>query len=781
MAAGDATGDENLTVEPPEQWATGLPAVRHALQFSLEHTSLRRTALNLLTINQTNGIDCPGCAWPEPRKRHLNEYCENGAKHVNDEATTRRITREFFRENPVSVLATKSDMWLNDQGRLTEPMVKRPGSDHYEPIGWDDAFDLLADELRGLDSPDESLFYTSGRLSNEAAFLLQLFVRSLGTNNLPDCSNMCHESSGSGLAETLGIGKGSVSLEDIEESNLVFAVGINPGTNMPRMLSSLEETKRNGGHVIAINPLPEAGLIRFKNPQKARGIIGRVTTIAVQFLQIKPGGDLALFQAINALLLAAEDADPGTVLDQEFFDRDTTGFAEVAEHARRIDWTDVLAATGLSREEINEVVDRVLASKKIIVCWAMGVTQQKHGVATVREIVNFLLLRGNLGRPGAGVCPVRGHSNVQGDRTMGIWERMPQSFLDALGCEFGFTPPTHHGLDAVDSIRAMRDGRAKFFMGFAGNFVRATPDSELTERAMRNCNLTAHVSTKLNLSHAVCGKTALILPTLGRSDRDEQSTGEQFVTVEDSMSIVHQSHGRLHPASEHLLSEVAIVCRLARRTLGVTPAIPWESFEADYDLIRESISRVVPDFGDFNRRVREPGGFRLPNPVNEHRYPTTSGKAVFTSNTFDRLKVPDGHLVLQTMRSHDQWNTVPYALNDRYRGIHNGRRVVLVNPADIEALGLTDRQMVDLVGAWEDGIERRAKGFRVVAYPSARGSAASYYPETNVLVPLDSVADTSNTPTSKGVFVRLVPADSAARSAAHQLSDMGADGLPQPL
>jgi molybdopterin-dependent oxidoreductase alpha subunit len=781
MAAGDATGDEKLTVEPPEQWATGLPAVRHALQFSLEHTSLRRTVLNLLTINQNNGVDCPGCAWPEPRKRHLNEYCENGAKHVNDEATTRRITREFFREHPVSVLATKSDMWLNDQGRLTEPMVKRPGSDHYEPIGWDDAFDLLAAELRGLDSPDESLFYTSGRLSNEAAFLLQLFVRSLGTNNLPDCSNMCHESSGSGLAEALGIGKGSVSLEDIEESDLVFAVGINPGTNMPRMLSSLEETKRNGGHVIAINPLPEAGLIRFKNPQKARGIIGRGTTIADQFLHIKPGGDLALFQAINALLLAAEDADPGTVLDHEFIDRDTTGFAEFAEHARRIGWTDVLATTGLSREEIDEVVDRVLASKKIVVCWAMGVTQQKHGVATVREIVNFLLLRGNLGRPGAGVCPVRGHSNVQGDRTMGIWERMPQSFLDALGCEFGFTPPTHHGLDAVDSIRAMRDGRAKFFMGFAGNFVRATPDSELTERAMRNCNLTAHVSTKLNLSHAVCGKTALILPTLGRSDRDEQSTGEQFVTVEDSMSIVHQSHGRLHPASEHLLSEVAIVCRLARRTLGVTPAIPWENFEADYDLIRESISRVVPDFDDFNRRVREPGGFRLPNPVNEHRYPTPSGKAVFTSNTFDRLKVPDGHLVLQTMRSPDQWNTVPYALNDRYRGIHNGRRLVLVNPADIQALGLADRQLVDLVGAWEDGIERRAKGFRVVAYPSARGSAASYYPETNVLVPLDSVADTSNTPTSKGVLVRLVPADSAARSAPHQLSDVGADGLPQPL
>lgn len=781
MTAGEAISadgvDEHLTVEPPHQWATGLPAVRHALEFSLERTSLRRTAINLLTINQTNGVDCPGCAWPEPGRRHFNEYCENGAKHVNDEATTRRITREFFREHPVSVLATKSDMWLNDQGRLTEPMVKRPGSDYYEPIAWDAAFDVLAGELHGLDSPDEALFYTSGRLGNEAAFLLQLFARALGTNNLPDCSNMCHESSGFGLAQTLGIGKGSVSLEDIEHSDLVFAVGINPGTNMPRMLASLEETKRNGGQVVAINTLPEAGLIRFKNPQKLRGILGRGTTIADQFLHIKPGGDLALFQAINALLLAAEDAAPGTVLDHDFIDDDTTGFTEFAEHAKRIQWSDILAATGLSRAEIDQVVDRVLASKRIIVCWAMGVTQQKHGVATIREIVNFLMLRGNLGRPGAGVCPVRGHSNVQGDRTMGIWERMPDSFLDALGGEFGFTPPREHGLDAVNSIRAMRDGKAKFFMGFAGNFVRATPDSDVTERAMRNCRVTAHVSTKLNLSHAVCGDTALILPALGRSDVDMQSSGKQFVTVEDSMSIVHQSHGRLAPASERLLSEVAIVCRLAHRTLGDAPAIPWKSFEADYDLIRERISRVVPGFEDFNRRVREPGGFRLPNPVNEHRYPTPSGKAVFTRNTFDRLEAPKGHLVLQTMRSHDQWNTVPYALDDRYRGIYNGRRVVLVNPADLGALELADRQLVDLYSTWEDGTERCARGFRVVAYPSARGSAAAYYPETNVLVPLDSVADTSNTPTSKGVFVRLVPAESAS----HQLGNVGADGLPQPL
>ena len=761
MTAVDDPSDEQLHVEPPKRWATGVPAVTHALQYSLEQTSLRRTALTLLNINQANGIDCPGCAWPEPepKERHINEYCENGAKHINDEATTRRINRDFFAQHSVSELAGKSDQWLNQQGRLTEPMVKWPASDHYEPIGWDEAFDLLATELRGLDSPNEALFYTSGRLNNEAAFLLQLFARAFGTNNLPDCSNMCHESTSFALEETLGEGKGSVSLDDIHEADLIFVVGLNPGSNMPRMLTALEVTKRNGGQIIAVNPLPEAGLIRFKHPQKVRGILGRGTTIADQFLHIKPGGDLALFQAINSLLLQAEDAAQGTVLDSEFINSYTTGFAEFADHTRLVAWRDVLAATGLSRVDIEQVVERVLVCNKIIVCWAMGITQQKHGVPTIREIVNFLMLRGNLGRAGAGICPVRGHSNVQGDRTMGIWEQMPQSFLDALGREFGFTPPTKHGYHSVDAIRAMRDGDAKFFLGFAGNLVRATPDSDQTEHAMRKCRLTAHVSTKLNRSHVVCGQAALILPTLGRSDRDIQTAGEQFVTVEDSMSIVHQSHGRLAPASEYLLSEIAIICRLARRTLGDTPAIHWEDFEADYNLIRERIARVVPDFGNFNNRVRVPGGFRLPNPVNEYRFPTPSGKAVFTCNTFERVHAPAGHLVLQTMRSHDQWNTVPYAPNDRYRGIHNGRRVVLVNPADIKELGLRDRQLVDLVSTWNDGVERRAKRFRVVAYPAARGSAASYYPETNVLVPLDSVADISNCPTSKMIFVRFEPAD----------------------
>ncbi|MFF5411105.1 FdhF/YdeP family oxidoreductase [Streptomyces albidoflavus] len=750
---------DDLSVTPPKTWATGVPAVTHALEYALGQTSVRRTALTLLNINQAKGFDCPGCAWPEPApgKRHRNEYCENGGKHIADEATSRRVTAGFFREHSIAELDAKSDYWLNQQGRLTEPMVKRPGATHYEPVGWDEAFGILADELRSLASPDEALFYTSGRLNNEAAFLLQLFARAYGTNNLPDCSNMCHESSGSALGETLGIGKGSVSLDDIHEADLVFVVGQNPGTNHPRMLSALEETKRNGGQVVAVNVLPEAGLMRFKHPQKARGVIGRGTEIADQFLHIRAGGDLALFQALNLLLLEAEDEAPGTVLDHAFIASDTTGFEAFAEHARKTRWEDVLEATGLTREEIEEVHRRVLAGRKVIVCWAMGLTQQKHGVPSIREIVNFLLLRGSIGRPGAGVCPVRGHSNVQGDRTMGVWERMPREFLDALGREFSFTPPAHHGLDAVDSIRAMRDGRASFFLGVAGNFVRATPDSEVTEAALRRCRLTAQISTKLNRSHTVCGETALILPTLGRSDRDVQEGGLQFYTVEDSMSEVHASRGRLAPASPHLLSEVAIISRLARRTLGDEPAIPWEEFERDYGTIRDRISRVIPGFEEFNARVDRPGGFTLPNPVNEGVYPTPSGKAVFTRNEFTMLRALEGHLILQTLRSHDQWNTVPYAMNDRYRGIHNARRVVLVNPADLAALGLADRDLVDLVGVWEDGRERRAPAFRVVSYPTSPGSAAAYYPETNVLVPLDSVADISNCPTSKGVVVRLEP------------------------
>ncbi|KAF4407236.1 MULTISPECIES: FdhF/YdeP family oxidoreductase [Streptomyces] len=750
--------DDRVRITPPRTWAAGVPAVAKALQYSLSQTSARRTGLTLLNLNQDRGIDCPGCAWPEPEPRHRsrNEYCENGAKHVNDDATTRRVTRDFFRRHPVSELAGKSDRWLNQQGRLTEPMVKRPGSDHYEPVNWHEALGLLADGLRGLDSPDEAVFYTSGRAANEPAFVLQLFARAFGTNNLPDCSNLCHESSGTALHETLGVGKGDVSLLDFNHTDLVITLGQNPGSNHPRMLSALESTKRAGGRIVAVNPLPEAGLMRFKNPQKPRGVIGRGTRIADRFLQIRLGGDLALFQALNLLLLEAEEAAPGTVLDRAFVDGHTNGFEEFAEHIRRtVSWPDVLAATGLSREQIEQLRDEVLRSERVIVCWAMGLTQHKHAVPTIREVVNFLLLRGNIGRPGAGACPVRGHSNVQGDRTMGIWEKMPQEFLDALEREFSFTPPTAHGWDTVDSIRAMRDGRAKVFLGLAGNFVRATPDSRATEEALRRCRLTAHISTKLNRSHTVCGETALILPTLGRSDKDVQDSGEQFLTVEDSMSQVHGSYGRLEPASRKLLSEVAILSRLARRTLGDKVPVRWERFEADYSTVRDHIARVVPGFENYNTRVAGPGGFGLPNPVNEGVFPTPGGKALFTRNAFEAPRVPDGHLLLQTLRSHDQWNTVPYTDDDRYRGIHGSRRVVLVHPADLRSLGLADGGRVDLVGVWEDGVERRAEDFRLVSYPTPRGCAAAYYPETNVLVPLDSVADGSNTPTSKGVVVRL--------------------------
>ena len=754
-----------LSVTPPKKWAAGVPAVVHALEYSLEQTSPRRTGVDLLAMNQVGGIDCPGCAWadPAPGRRHRNEYCENGAKHINDEATTRRITADFFREHSVRDLAARSDMWLNQQGRLTEPMIKQPGSEHYEPIGWNDALGVLAQELKTLDSPDEAVFYTSGRAGNEAAFVLQLFARAFGTNNLPDCSNMCHESSGFALSETLGTGKGTVSLDDLHHADLIFLVGQNPGSNHPRQLSALEEAKRNGGRIVAVNPLPEAGLRRFKNPQKPSGIVGRGTQIADRFLHIKPGGDLALFQALNRLLLEAEDARPGTVLDHDFIDAHTTGFEEFDQHARTVDWDDVRTATGLTREEIEKVRDEVLTSERVIVCWAMGITQHKHGVPTVREIVNFLMLRGNLGRAGTGACPVRGHSNVQGDRTMGIWEQMPDTFLDALQKEFGFDPPRPHGLDTVDSIKAMREGRVKVFLALAGNFVRAAPDSEVTEEAMRSCRLTAHISTKLNRSHTVCGDTALILPTLGRTERDVQANGEQCVTVENSMSEVHTSRGRLEPASPLLLSEVAILCRLARRTLDGKADIPWDEFEGDYDTIRDRISRIVPGFHDFNARVTRPGGFQLPNPVNEGVFKNKAGKALFTCNEHVVPRAPEGHLLLQTLRSHDQWNTVPYTDNDRYRGIHGSRHVVLVNPADLTELGLAQGDHVDLVSVWSDGTERRAENFQVVPYPAAKGSAAAYYPETNVLVPLDSVADISNQPTSKGLIVRLEPTPDRTR------------------
>jgi molybdopterin-dependent oxidoreductase alpha subunit len=720
-----------------------------------------RTAVALSQLNQRHGFDCPGCAWPEEHGgRKLAEFCENGAKAVAEEATKRRVTPEFFARHSVDELAAHPEYWLSQQGRLTHPVVLAPGDTHYRPVGWDDAYRLIAEHLNELDSPDEAVFYTSGRTSNEAAFLYQLLVRSFGTNNLPDCSNMCHESSGAALSESIGIGKGSVTVEDVAHADCILIAGQNPGTNHPRMLSVLEKAKANGAKIIAVNPLPEAGLMRFKDPQKVHGVVGHGVAIADEFVQIRLGGDMALFAGLGRLLLEAEDRAPGTVLDRAFISAHCAGFEDYESRTRGIDLDTVTEATGIDRAQLDRVAGMLIDSKRTVFCWAMGLTQHRHAVATIGEATDLLLMRGMIGKPGAGVCPVRGHSNVQGDRTMGIWEKMPEQFLAALDARFGITSPRKPGHDTVDAIRAMRDGTAKVFVGMGGNFASATPDTPVTEAALRKCALTVNVSTKLNRSHLVHGRTALILPTLGRTDKDIRAGGKQLVSVEDSMSMVHLSRGSLDPPSEHLRSEVAIVCEIARTVLGPDHPVPWEVFAADYDRIRDAIADVVPGCADYNARVRQPDGFQLPHPPRDSReFPTATGKANFAADPIEWVPVPEGRLVLQTLRSHDQYNTTIYGLDDRYRGVKGGRRVIFVNPADIESLGLTEGARVDLVSEFTDASgnleERRAKDFLVVPYSTPVGNAAAYYPETNPLVPLDHTAAKSNTPVSKAIVIRL--------------------------
>ncbi|WP_280459894.1 FdhF/YdeP family oxidoreductase [Nocardia carnea] len=747
-----------LTVTPPKTQAAGVRAVGVALGRAVADMGVVRTARTLARVNQVNGFDCPGCAWPEPSgPRRPAEFCENGAKAVAEEATLNTVGPEFFAGHSIADLAGKSGYWLGRQGRLTHPMVLRPGDTHYRPIAWDDAYRLIAEQLRALDSPDEAVFYTSGRTANETAFLYQLMVRSFGTNNLPDCSNMCHESSGTALTGSIGIGKGSVTVDDFAAADLILIAGQNPGTNHPRMLSALADAKKSGAEIVAINPLPETGLIGFRDPQTVRGLTTGVD-IADDFLQIRLGGDMALFQGLAKLLFEAEDRAPGTVLDRAFIESHTAGFAGYERHIRAVDLDTVYEASGLTPDELARTADRLARSRSTIVCWAMGLTQHKNAVATIEEATNLLLARGMIGKPGAGVCPVRGHSNVQGDRTMGIWEKMPEPFLAALDREFEITSPRTHGYDTVAAIRALRDGQARVFFGMGGNFVAATPDTTVTEAALRNCALTVQVSTKLNRSHIVHGATALILPTLGRTDLDLQNGRRQQVSVEDSMSMVHLSTGRLDPVSDELRSEVAIVCELARELLGPGHPVPWEGFRDDYDRIRDAIARVVPGCADYNSRVRQRNGFVLPHPPRDTReFRTATGKANFAVNDLSWVPVPPGRLVLQTLRSHDQYNTTIYGLDDRYRGVHHGRRVVLVNAGDIAEMGLRDGDLVDLVAEWTDGIERRVTGFRLVEYSTPRGNAAAYYPETNPLVPLDHVAERSNTPVSKAVVIRLEP------------------------
>ncbi|HVU24646.1 MAG TPA: FdhF/YdeP family oxidoreductase [Opitutus sp.] len=748
----------------PYAVAGGLRAVREVAAYGLAQAGVVNTVRTTLAINQKDGFDCQSCAWPSPDgERSVAEFCENGFKAVAYETTTKRVTPEFFRAHSVAELAARSDHWLGDQGRLTEPMVLRPGARHYEPIAWDEAFALLATELHGLASPNEAIFYTSGRTSNEAAFLYQLFARVFGTNNLPDCSNMCHESSGAALSPMIGIGKGCVKLDDFQKADAIFIIGQNPGTNHPRMLTSLQAAKERGCKIVSVNPLPETGTSRFKNPQDllhparlARFAFGDGTQLSDLWLPVLINGDLAFLTGLMKEMLAAEDARPGTVFDHDFIRTHTSGYEELIAQLRAASWDEIVADSGLSREQIRVAADIALRAKNIIACWCMGVTQHKNAVATIQQIVNFLLLRGNIGRPGAGPCPVRGHSNVQGDRTMGIWERPKKDFLDQLAAEFHFAPPREHGFDTVAAIRAMHDGRAKVFFGLGGNFLSATSDTEFTAAALRRCALTAHVSIKLNRSHLVTGRTALILPCLGRTETDRQSGGEQFVTVEDSMGVISSSRGKLAPASEQLLSEPAIVARLAKAVLGATTPIDWEAHAANYDLIRDRIEAVIPGFDNYNARIRS-GPFYLPNPPrDERRFATPSGKAVFKPHPLTRAAIPDGHYLLMTMRSHDQFNTTIYGLDDRYRGIYNGRRVVFLNADDLRDAGLMQGQLVDITSHFA-GETRRAERFMVAPYRIPRRCAAAYFPEANVLVPHGSVADVSNTPASKSIVITLAP------------------------
>ena len=776
-APAEDIDESDLEVGHPEDAAAGVTAVAVAMKRTIEQMGPVRATKGLLKLNQVDGFDCQGCAWPDPDAghRHTAEFCENGAKAVAEEGTKRTVDARFFREHPIAELEERTDYWLGQQGRITEPVVLREGATHYEPIGWDDAFAMLGDRLRGLDSPDEAVFYTSGKTSNEAAFAYQLFARSLGTNNLPDCSNMCHESTSVALDEVIGIGKGSVSLRDIENAELLVIMGQNPGTNHPRMLTALEKAKQNGARIIAVNPLREAGLVRFRNPQKPRGVVGPGTGLADLHLPVRVNGDLALLQALAFHLLEWD------AVDRDFVDRHTDGFDEWAASVKDLDWDAVDRATGLDRAQIREAAEMLRDSSATIFCWAMGITQHRNAVATVKEIANLAFLQGNIGKPGAGLCPVRGHSNVQGDRTMGIWEKVPDSFLDSLDAEFGIESPRHHGFDSVNAVKALRDGDAKVFMGMGGNFVAAISDTPVAEAAMRGADLTVHVSTKLNRSHVVHGREALILPVLGRSEKDLTGGRPQRVTVEDSVSSVHASQGPLTPASPDLRSEVDIVCSLAIATLGADHVVPWADLRDDYSRIRQRISRVVPGCEAYDEKVDQPGGFVLPHPPRDSRsFPTDVGKARFTVSPTDVLHVPEGRLLLQTLRSHDQFNTTIYGLDDRYRGIKGGRRVVLVHPDDIAALGLAEGDHVDLVSEWDDG-ERRADGFRVVGYDQPRGCAAAYYPETNPLIALDHVAVGSNCPSSKSVVVYLQPpGPDTASDDGHDTPGTGTKRSPQP-
>ncbi len=741
--------------------SAGIKGITTALGHAMRYMKPGEAVRTMFKLNQKGGIDCPGCAWPDPEddRSKLGEYCENGIKAIAEEATKKSIGADFFAQHSVAELGQWSDFELGKSGRLAEPLFLPKGGTHYQPITWEEAFRKIATHLNGLASPDEAIFYTSGRTSNEAAFLYQLFVREYGTNNLPDCSNMCHESSGVGLSRTVGIGKGSVTLPDLYEAEVVMIMGQNPGTNHPRMLSALERCKENGGKIITVNPLPEAGLVKFTNPQRPLKMMRGGTTLTDLFLPVRINGDIALLKAIMLQLYYQEMKAPGTVFDFDFISDKTEGYEALITGLKKHDFNDLVAQSGVPRDRVLAAAEMLRRKKKIIICWAMGLTQHENGVANIQEVVNLLLLKGAIGKPGAGTCPVRGHSNVQGDRTVGIWESPPDAFLDRLQERFGFAPPRKHGYSVVDAIEAMHQRKASVFFAMGGNFLSAAPDTDYTAQALRNCALTVQVSTKLNRSHLVHGEEALILPCLGRTNKDVQASGEQFVSVENSMGVVHTSRGVLPPPSDHLLSEPAIVAGLAKATLGERSTVDWGQMIDNYDHIRDAIEAVVPGFDDYNRRVREPGGFYLPNGARKQTFDTPSGKARFTVNALPDNELPEGELIMMTIRSHDQYNTTIYGLDDRYRGIYNERRVVLMNEADMADRGLAAQEVVDLIGTHGD-MPRVAPRFLVVPYDIPRGCVATYFPEANVLVPIDTIAKGSKTPATKRVLVRIEKANS---------------------
>ncbi|MEI2298906.1 FdhF/YdeP family oxidoreductase [Ensifer sp. MJa1] len=721
-------------------------------------------ARTLLKANQPDGFDCPGCAWGDPAHGSSFEFCENGVKAVAWEATEKRASPAFFAAHTLSQLRELTDYELELNGRLTHPMRYDAASDRYLPVAWEEAFAQIGDILRELDDPNQAEFYTSGRASNEAAYLYQLFVRVFGTNNFPDCSNMCHEASGIALRQAIGVGKGTVLLEDFEEADAIFVIGQNPGTNHPRMLGDLRRAAMRGARIVVFNPIRERGLERFSDPQdKIEMLRGGSTEIASHYFQPQLGGDMAAVRGMSKAILAAEDAAVAAglppVLDHAFLNEHCIGFEEYRKVVEATSWAEIEDQSGLSREEIEKAAHVYMHADRVICTWAMGVTQHVHSVATIREIANFMFLRGNVGKPGAGLCPVRGHSNVQGDRTVGINEKPSDDFLDALEKHFGFAAPRAHGHNVLSAIGAMLDGSAKAFIGLGGNFARATPDSALVEQALRRLKLTVHIATKPNHSHLMPGEICFLLPCLGRTEMDLNGEGEpQLISVEDSMSMVHGSAGINRPASPHLLSEVAIVARMAEATVG-NAVVDWPALAQNYDRIRDHIEATIPGFDNYNDRLRKPRGFHLRNAAAHREWDTPDEKASFSRDRLpeetvhQRAKKGGGRFALQTFRSHDQYNTTVYGLDDRYRGVYGERRVIFIHPADLEAMNLKAGDRADLVGEFDDGIERVAEDFRFVPYDIPRGSIAGYYPELNVLVPLGSAGTDSDTPTSKSIMV----------------------------